>query len=209
MFHDCVTGCNGCVDLGNSANNGLSGIYQEVNTLYDNEFASSGMSRADFIALQAVVAVRVAAEEQLCMELKLPPGCVKPRPDMIIRYGRKDCATTPNSNNDSGFPDAHRGFEHVMAIFRDGIGMSERQVVALIGAHTLGMTSPENSGFRGPWSPPTNRFDNAFYRTLMAAPSGWRQNELNLNNAPAGFNPRYQWDSVSGNRMMLNTDMVC
>ena len=170
------------------------------------------MSRADFIALQAVVAVRVAAEEQSCMQLQLPPSCVKPRPEMIIRYGRKDCATSPNSTNDFGFPDAHRGFEHVMAIFRDGMGMSERQVVALIGAHTLGKASPENSGFQGPWSPPTNRFDNAFYRTLMAAPSGWSQNELNLNNAPAGFNPRYQWDSgnngAPGSKMMLNTDMV-
>ena len=170
------------------------------------------MSRADFIALQAVVAVRVASEEQSCMQLQLGPDCVKPRPEMIIRYGRKDCATSPNSTNDFGFPDAHRGFEHVMAIFRDGMGMTERQVVALIGAHTLGKALSENSGFRGPWSPPTNRFDNAFFQQLMLSSSGWTQNELNSNNAPAGVNPRYQWDSgesgAPGSKMMLNTDMV-
>ena len=177
--------------------------------MYDREFANSGMSRADFIALQAVVAVRVAADEQSCMQLQLPPGCVKPIPQLFIRYGRIDCPTSPNSNSDTGFPDAHGDLEHVMTVFRDGMNMSERQVVALIGAHTLGMTVPENSGFQGPWSPPTNRLDNAFYRLLMAAPSGWSQTELNLNNAPAGLNPRYQWDSTNPpGRMMLNTDMV-
>ena len=43
----------------------------------------------------------------------------------------------------------------------------------------------------------------------MATPIGWSQTELNLNNAPAGLNPCYQWDSTSPQgRMMLNTDMV-
>ena len=150
MFYDCVTDCDGCLELGNPSNNGLSGIYDEVNALYDREFANSGMSLADFIALQAVVAVRVAADEQSCMQLQLPPGCVKPEPQLFIRYGRIDCATSPNSNSDTGFPDAHGDLEHVMTVFRDGMNMSERQVVALIGAHTLG-----NGCTRKQWVPRT------------------------------------------------------
>ena len=219
MFHDCITGCDGCVDLGNIDNNGLDGIYQEVNTLYDSQFASSGMSRADFIALQAVVAVRVAANEQVCNPPQ-PDNCVKPTPELFIRYGRKDCAISPNSTREEGLPNAHRGLAHVMDVFRDGMGMTEKQVVALIGAHTLGMTSPRNSGFQGPWAPPTNRLDNGFYSLLVAASSGWHQSELNFNIAPAGVNPRFQWDTgdvnrmpgggpaPSGGKMMLNTDMV-
>ena len=194
--------------------------------LYDSQFNNTGMSRADFIALQAVVAARVAADEQSCSQLQLPPNCAnsdKPRPELFIRYGRKDCATSPNSNNDFGFPDPHRGHAHVMQVFRDGMNMTERQVVALIGAHTLGRTTPQNSGFQGPWAQP-QRLDNGFYRSLVN--EDWRQNELNFNNAPAGLNPRYQWDNFlrqpppppgspppppppPGSRMMLNTDMVC
>ena len=208
VFHDCVTGCDGCLDLNNTDNNGLGPIYQEVNMLYDNQFNNTGMSRADFIALQAVVAARVAADKQDCTQLS--PNCDnsdKPRPELFIRYGRKDCATSPNSNNDFGFPDPHRGHAHVMQVFRDGMGMTERQVVALIGAHTLGRTTPQNSGFQGPWAQPENRLDNGFYRSLVN--ENWRQNELNFNNAPAGLNPRFQWDNLPLNSiMMLNTDMV-
>lgn len=190
-----------------------------MNNLYDDEFSDTGMSRADFYALASVVAVRVASNQQDCRQLRLPPGCDPPRPDITIRYGRMDCATSPNSTADSGFPDAHGDLDHVMEIFRNGMGLTERQVVALIGAHTLGMTTPRNSGFQGPWAPPTNRFDNAFFRTLVSNNSDWHQSELNFPDTPPGLNPRYQWDLGTitrmpngpppmGVRMMLNTDMV-
>lgn len=214
FFHDCVTGCDGCIDLNNIENNGLAGIFQEVNALYDDEFATSGMSRGDFYALASVVAVREGSAQQVCPQMD--PNCTIPVPEMSILYGRKDCATSPNSNRDFGFPDGHRDLQHVMEVFKDGMGMTERQVVALIGAHTMGMTSPQNSGFQGPWAPPTNRFDNAFFRSL-AGDNAWRQNQLNDPNAPAGVNPRFQWDDFDripgrrpprNRRMMLNTDMV-
>ena len=214
LFHDCVTGCDGCLDLDNIENNGLAEISQEMNDIYDNEFATSGMSRGDFYALAAVVAVRLGSAQQVCPQMD--PNCTLPVPDMSILYGRKDCATSPDSNGDFGFPDAHGDLQHVMEFFRDGMGMTERQVVALIGAHTMGMTATQNSGFQGPWAPPTNRFDNAFFRSL-AGNNPWRQNRLDSPDAPAGVNPRFQWDNFEripggrpprNGRMMLNTDMV-
>ena len=200
-------------------NFGLQGISGRLSDLYNDQLSDSGMSRADFYALAAVVAVRVAADEQTCMQMMMPPNCTKPVPEMSILYGRKDCATSPNSDGDSGFPDAHGDLAHVMEVFRDGMGLTERQVVALIGAHTMGMATPRNSGFQGPWAPPTNRFDNAFYRTLVSNNSAWHQSRLNFQDAPDGLNPRFQWDLGSvqrrpggpppnGVRMMLNTDMV-
>ena len=208
--------------MDNIENRGLEGIFAEVNSLYDREFNDTGISRADFYALASIIAVRRGANDQDCMMLRLPPNCERPVPDMTIRYGRTDCATSPNSPADSGFPDAHRDLAHVMEIFQDGMGMTERQVVALIGAHTMGMTTPRNSGFQGPWAPPTDRFDNAFFRTLVANNSEWHQSELNFPDAPESVNPRYQWDLGTVNRtaqgqplpmgvnvrMMLNTDMV-
>lgn len=223
LFHDCVvTGCDGCVQMDNVENNGLDGIGRELDRVYNVQLNESAMSRADFYALAAVVAIRVASENQDCRRIGLPPNCTKPVPEMNIVYGRKDCATSPNSLNDFGFPDAHRDLDHVMEIFREGLGMTERQVVAIIGAHTMGSASPQNSGFQGPWAPPTNRFDNGFYRMLISNNSQWRQSRLNIMNTPAGLNPRFQWDlgttqrSPGGNlmnmgpapAMMLNTDMV-
>jgi len=105
-----------------------------------------------------------------------------------------------------------------MEVFRDGMGMTERQAVAIIGAHTLGQATPQNSGFQGPWAPPGNRLDNAFYRSLRDRNNGWHQSELNLQGAPPEVNPRFQWDTgnirrtspglQTGGRIMLNTDMV-
>ena len=213
-----MSGCDGCLEIGNPENNGLAEISARLNMIYNDSFSESGMSRADFWALASVVAIRVAADEQQCDQLGLPQNCTKPMPRMSILYGRKDCATSPLSNSDTGFPDAHGDLDHVMEILRDGLGMTERQVVALIGAHTLGSASTRNSGFDGPWAPPTTRFDNGFYRLLVGNNSGWRQVQLNSPNAPEGFNPRFQWDHGNfqrmpggdrqGLRMMLNTDMV-
>lgn len=175
------------------------------------------MSRGDFYALAGIVAVRVASEQQDCLTLRQPPNCIKPKPHLLIRYGRKDCLTSPNSPRDFGFPDAHKDLNHVMDVFGDGMGMTERQVVALVGAHTMGMATPKNSGFQGPWKVPANSFDNRFYSVLISDRSGWHQSELNFADAPPGANPRYQWDDGSvdrtqnsfGGTMMLNTDMVC
>lgn len=173
------------------------------------------MSRADFYALAAVVAVRRGSDQQQCPQMN--PNCTIPVPDMTILYGRKDCATSPNSTWDFGFPDAHKDLEHVMEVFRDGMGLTERQTVAIMGAHTMGMTSTRNSGFQGPWAPPTNRFDNAFFRSLMGIGNRWNQNQVNSPNTPPGLSPRFQWDNFEripgrppprNGRMMLNTDMV-
>ena len=216
-FHDCATGCDGCLDTNDDKNKGLEGIYERVNTLYDEEFKTSGMSRGDFVALAGIVAIEVAASEQNCLTIGLHPNCIKPQPKLFFRYGRKDCATSPNSNKDFGFPDPHKNLDHVMEVFRDGMGMTERQVVALIGAHTMGRTTPVNSGFQGPWATPETTLDNGFYRFLVLDALGWHQSELNFPEAPAGANPRYQWDDITVNRtrnptqgglMMLNTDMV-
>ena len=224
IFHDCVTGCNGCVDLNNVENRGLESTFTALNNIYDNEtsgFSSTNMSRADFYAIAGIVGMRAGAQNQQCSDIGLPENCTLPIPEVVIRYGRKDCSTSPNSNNDFGFPDPHRDLEHVMEVFRDGMGMTERQAVAIIGAHALGQAAPQNSGFQGPWAPPGNRLDNAFYRALRGRNSGWHQSQLNFPNAPPGVNPRFQWDTGNiqrasqmptmpqqGGRLMFNTDMV-
>ena len=225
IFHDCATGCNGCVDVNNVENRGLESTFTALNNIYDDGFSNTSMSRADFYAIAGIVGMRAGAQNQDCSNIGLPENCTLPIPNVVIRYGRKDCSTSPNSDNDFGFPNAHGDLEHVMEVFRDGMGMTERQVVAIIGAHALGQAAPQNSGFQGPWAPPGNRLDNGFYRQLRGRNNGWHQSQLNFPDAPPGVNPRFQWDTGNfqrtppmpgmppmrpppGSRMMLNTDMV-
>ena len=60
-FHDCVGGCNGCINFNNPDNNGLSQAVNTLSNLYTrNNFQSYGATLADFWAMAASVAVSAA-----------------------------------------------------------------------------------------------------------------------------------------------------
>ncbi len=78
-------------------------------------------------------------------------------------------------------------------------GFSLRQIVALLGAHTLGEATPANSGFRGPWAPPRTSFDNRYYTGLRNAP--WTQITVQ------GGNNQWVSGAAGAQNLMLNVDM--
>eukprot|EP00965_Chrysotila_dentata_P178484 5894463-Pleurochrysis_carterae.AAC.1 len=43
------------------------------------------------------------------------------------------------------------------------MGLTDRDIVALTGAHTVGRCHIHFSGFDGPWTTDQYKFDNAFY----------------------------------------------
>lgn len=47
------------------------------------------------------------------------------------------------------------------------MGFTDQEIVALAGAHAVGMCHPDRSGFIGPWTTSALTFDNAFYVNLM------------------------------------------
>ena len=82
-FHDCVGGCNGCINFNNPDNNGLSLAVDTLNNIYTtNNFQTFGASRADFWAMAASVALSVAVRasnrqrnnDQICS----PQSCTGP-----------------------------------------------------------------------------------------------------------------------------------
>ena len=218
--------CDGCLNMNNDGNRGLGNMYNIINNIYDNEgYGDSEMSRADFIALAGITAVYEAASQQNCARMGMQDDCTPPRPTLTLRYGRQDCDTSPSTTRLIEFPNPHGGLAHVMSVFgQGGMGMTQRQVVALLGAHSLGDTNPPNSGFIGPWAPPVDVLSNGFFQQLVNANTGgnWFQIEVNFTNSPAFPVSRYQW--VTRNLtmmggppggppapppiMMLNTDMV-
>ncbi len=58
-FHDCVTVCDGCINITDSSNAGLFGVIEELEGLYDDTYSVSysGLSRADFWAIASIAAI--------------------------------------------------------------------------------------------------------------------------------------------------------
>ncbi|KAE9616462.1 putative L-ascorbate peroxidase [Lupinus albus] len=77
--------------------------------------------------------------------------------------GRRDSKISPKEGR---LPDAKKGVPHLRDIFYR-MGLSDREIVALSGAHTLGRAHPERSGFDGPWTEDPLKFDNSYFGELL------------------------------------------
>ncbi|CAH1780591.1 unnamed protein product [Owenia fusiformis] len=197
-FHDCVGGCDGCINHNNPENAGLRFYTNTLDPIYDAEF-SDQFSRADFYVLAAITAVERGAEFANCL-----PEDADCTPQLTFRYGRPDCPTSPNTDLVLPFPDAHRGVENQTAYFQREFGFNVRETVAIIGAHTLGRAHTENSGWEGRWVQNPDALNNAFYTDMQDA--GWRW--IHWDNTEYLNVSHFQWEgSRGGEAMMLNSDM--
>ncbi|KAJ3692800.1 hypothetical protein LUZ60_011895 [Juncus effusus] len=77
--------------------------------------------------------------------------------------GRKDSSVCPREGR---LPDAKQGVSHLRDIFYR-MGLSDKDIVALSGGHTLGRAHPERSGFEGPWTNEPLKFDNSYFTELL------------------------------------------
>ncbi|KAJ7517308.1 hypothetical protein O6H91_21G018000 [Diphasiastrum complanatum] len=81
--------------------------------------------------------------------------------------GRKDSVATPPEGR---LPDANKGSRHLRDIFYR-MGLSDKDIVALSGGHTLGRAHKERSGFEGPWTYQPLKFDNSYFQELLKGKS--------------------------------------
>ncbi|XP_062176937.1 L-ascorbate peroxidase 3 [Alnus glutinosa] len=81
--------------------------------------------------------------------------------------GRKDSSVSPREGR---LPDAKQGAPHLRDIFYR-MGLSDKDIVALSGGHTLGRAHPERSGFDGPWTKEPLKFDNSYFVELLKGES--------------------------------------
>ncbi|KAL9296332.1 hypothetical protein ACSQ67_022228 [Phaseolus vulgaris] len=98
---------------------------------------------ADLYQLAGVVAVEVTGVPQLILFL--------------------DSKVSPKEGR---LPDAKLGVPHLRDIFHR-MGLTDRDIVALSGGHTLGRAHPERSGFDGPWTEDPLKFDNSYFVELL------------------------------------------
>lgn len=150
-FHDCVGGCDGCVDLTNPDNNGLLKPIEVLRPIAD-KYAGTGVSRADIFALAAAVGADVSQ--------------TKDRVDFtMFSVGRVNCedanaiCTNEQGNQQACtdvlgphriLPGMNTNSRELFEFFSKEFGFSIQEGVALMGAHTIGKLKKQNSGVDGP-----------------------------------------------------------
>jgi Peroxidase len=122
-FHDCVGGCDGCVDLANPSNFGLEIPIDALAPIveHNKKFLTTG----DIWALAGLVA---AGKSQDKTTFKFP-----------LQYiGRPQCAgNATRSGPHRSLPSAHFTTKQVVDFFNKTFQFSAKETVAILGSHTL------------------------------------------------------------------------
>ena len=118
-------------------------------------------------------------------------------PQIDHSFGRKDAPSGHCCPVVGRLPDAAQGAAHLRDVFYR-MGFSDKDIVALSGAHTLGRCHQTRSGFDGPWTQDPLKFDNSYF-----------QNLLTLDWEPRTWDGPMQYQDKSGaGLMMLPTDLA-
>lgn len=158
-FHDCLGGCDGCIDLTNPDNNGLLeepiDALAEVVTAYARE---GGLTRADIRAMAAMLAAEDAQPRNRGVSYDFE------------WYGRATCSAIDGKGGpDRLMPSPDFTTSGLLHFFSSEFGFSVRETVAIMGAHSIGILTQENSGFHGPngWTNNNNILNNRYYNELI------------------------------------------
>jgi len=200
-FHDCVGGCDGCVDLANPDNFGLLEPIDALASVVAAHTSDGGLTRADIWAMAAMVSAEDAQ-----------PNNIAGFTYIFEWYGRSTCdAAEGKGGPDRTLPSSDLPTSKLLKFFFLEFGLTERETVAIMGAHSIGSLSRENSGFDGPngWTNNNNVLDNRYYSeliggnrnqptddltVLLQAPN-W--NQVLITNADP-ISDRFQWNRGGG-----------
>lgn len=132
-------------EAGHGANNGLN-IARDLLQPIKDKFPQ--ISYADLYQLASVVGIEYAG------------GPVIP-----FRMGRVD-AMEMDCTPDGRLPDAEKRMGHLRDVFYR-MGLNDKDITVLSGAHTLGRAHADRSGFDGPWTKVPVVFDNTYFVEIM------------------------------------------
>jgi len=136
-------------------------------------------------------------------DLYIVAGCVGIEfiggPAIPVNLGRSDDVDGTRCPANGRLPDASQGAAHLRALFGERMGFSDRDIVALSGAHTIGAAHTVRSGYNGAWTTNSFKWDNEYFRNLLLL-------EWVATPSPAG---KTQYvDAPTRKLMMLSTDLA-
>ena len=134
------------------ANAGLPNVAVSFLKPISDKYVPASISNADLWALAANVATETMGG-----------------PAVPTRFGRKDATSSAESveSQVGRLPDGDKGIAHLREIFHPK-GFSDKDIVALSGAHTVGKCHADRSGFDGAWTEMPLKFDNSYFTELLA-----------------------------------------
>ncbi|KAK9065914.1 hypothetical protein SSX86_015316 [Deinandra increscens subsp. villosa] len=86
-------------------------------------------------------------------------------PEITFHPGRPDMDAPAVEGR---LPLPNHGSGQLRNVFLDTMGLTDVDLVALSGGHTLGSTHKDRSGFDGPWTSNPMVFDNSYFKELIA-----------------------------------------
>jgi len=151
-----------------------------------------------------IFAACVAVEEMGGNKVVFKPGRVDKTKSMM----KNPCPSwTGATHKDGRLPAADKGCPRATAAgLRDvfnRMGMNDKEIVALSGAHGLGACHTARSGYWGPWTRAPTTISNEYYRELME--NVWTIKETHKGGP---WNGPTQFEDPTGDLMMLPSDIV-
>jgi len=175
----------GWLNYSDPGNSGLSTFQNQLEPLYPPHM--SYVSKADFWVAAAYTVIEDAGG-----------------PTIPFMGGRVDCTNATAYKPAGLLPNPEGNWTAVTDVFVTRMGLTETDIIALLGAHVLGRCKYQNTGYEGYWVGNPNRFTNGFYSLLLN--TQWFFTTT--------MNGTHQWQTLINNNVnnepsvMLNTDMA-
>ena len=174
-------------ELAHGANAGLNKATGWLEPLYE-KYSGQGLQHADLYTLAGATAIEELGG-----------------PKIRWRAGRKDAPDASAVPPEGRLPNADEGdFEstagHLRAIF-GRMGFDDRDIVALSGAHALGYTHANASGYEGPWTSSPTAFTNSYFTFLLKLP--WKEETVKKTGKR-----QYGFGKGKDHLMMLESDLA-
>ena len=213
-FHDCVGGCNGCVDMTNPDNAGLEKPITALKPIVDKHDGGI-LTRTDIWMLSALVAIEEALPfSQRDMEFSTQ------------WVGRRTCESLGDcgvgfdgsTTECSAMRGPHvelchgtAGTKTIQKFFEDEFDFDPQQITAIMGAHSVGRMFQENVGFVGIWDVSLAELDVGYWTELVADPPNFEIRRVNNDHLP-DIPSRLQWqaelDETDITVTMMNSDIA-
>jgi len=169
-----IGGSDGCIDFSTGDNAGLEKCLKSAKIPEAYAKHCHTVSLADFTVIAAEAVMGRTATKYNKDDPFVKDGLLDTFRENFLA-GRETANTCPWSND--RMPNAEDGLDAMKEVFVDHVFNASkdgwRMASALIGAHTIGGASLENSGYEGTWAEPADQgvFNNGFYKSLLL--KGW------------------------------------